>query len=97
MLNFLHFEGDNLVFCRTVYDEFPTDFLPIRYKCGICKKLCHDPRVLDCLHTFCKRCLIELEASVNTGKNQFWRRITESGNFGWKCKAVGFVPCMIEV
>ncbi|XP_055634959.1 tripartite motif-containing protein 45 isoform X2 [Toxorhynchites rutilus septentrionalis] len=67
----------------TVYDEFPTDFLPIRYKCGICKKLCHDPRVLDCLHTFCKRCLVELDANINIGSNQFWRRITESGDFGW--------------
>ncbi|XP_058452617.1 E3 ubiquitin-protein ligase TRIM45 [Malaya genurostris] len=64
----------------TVYDQFPTDFLPPRYVCGICKRICNDPRVLDCLHSFCKRCLIELEASSHAGSNQFWRRINESGS-----------------
>ncbi|XP_019547887.2 E3 ubiquitin-protein ligase TRIM45 [Aedes albopictus] len=71
----------------TVYDQFPMDFLPSKYKCGACKKLCHEPRVLDCLHTFCKRCLIELEANSNSGSNLFWRRINECANFDWDSKA----------
>ncbi|EDS26899.1 conserved hypothetical protein [Culex quinquefasciatus] len=66
----------------TVYDQFPTDFLPSKYICGICGRLCQEPRVLDCLHSFCKRCLIELEANAHSGSNLFWRRINESGNDG---------------
>ncbi|XP_062548302.1 E3 ubiquitin-protein ligase TRIM45 [Armigeres subalbatus] len=71
----------------TVYDQFPMDFLPSKYKCGACKKLCHDPCVLDCLHTFCKRCLIELQANSHSGSNLFWRRINECANFDWDSKA----------
>ncbi|KAL1400069.1 hypothetical protein pipiens_002117 [Culex pipiens pipiens] len=66
----------------TVYDQFPTDFLPSKYICGICGRLCQEPRVLDCLHSFCKRCLIEQEANAHSGSNLFWRRINESGNDG---------------
>ncbi|XP_055598722.1 uncharacterized protein LOC129748223 [Uranotaenia lowii] len=69
----------------TMYDQFPTDFLPGKYKCAVCKKLCHDPRVLDCLHTFCKRCLIELDAASHSGSNLFWRRINQEcgGSYEW--------------
>ncbi|XP_053692347.1 tripartite motif-containing protein 45 [Sabethes cyaneus] len=77
----------------TVYDEFPTDFLPAKYLCGICRKLCNEPRVLDCLHSFCKRCLIELEASTHNGSNLFWRRMNESCNFELDSEATG-CSCM---
>ncbi|XP_055548370.1 tripartite motif-containing protein 45 [Wyeomyia smithii] len=74
----------------TVYDVFPTDFLPVKYLCGICKKLCNEPRVLDCLHSFCKRCLIELETSSQSGSNLFWRRITESCHLELDSEATAF-------
>lgn len=32
------------------------------YKCVICEKYFIEPRVLPCLHTFCTRCLQEIEA-----------------------------------
>lgn len=35
--------------------------LPAAYKCGICSNPFIDPRVLNCLHTFCLECLFDLE------------------------------------
>lgn len=32
------------------------------YKCTICEKYFVEPRVLPCLHTFCTRCLQDIEA-----------------------------------
>ncbi|XP_058823512.1 E3 ubiquitin-protein ligase TRIM45 [Topomyia yanbarensis] len=72
-----HMKFDEIL---TIFDQFPTDFLPSKYICGICKRLCNDPRVLDCLHNFCKRCLIELEASSHSGSSNFWRRINEQSS-----------------
>lgn len=31
------------------------------YKCGICQKYFIEPRVLPCLHTFCTRCLQDIQ------------------------------------
>lgn len=33
-----------------------------KYKCPVCQKFFIEPRVLPCLHTFCTRCLQEIEA-----------------------------------
>lgn len=32
-----------------------------KFKCGICLNVLNDPRVLDCLHTFCLRCLFKID------------------------------------
>lgn len=37
--------------------------LPDRFKCSICMNVLNDPRVLDCLHTFCLECLYSIENS----------------------------------
>lgn len=34
-----------------------------KYKCPLCQRVFVEPRVLPCLHTFCIRCLQELEAN----------------------------------
>lgn len=43
--------------------------LPDSYKCGICLNILSDPRVLNCLHTFCLECLFDLEEHAKNGKN----------------------------
>lgn len=35
--------------------------LPDRFKCSVCMNVLNDPRVLDCLHTFCLECLYSIE------------------------------------
>lgn len=40
-----------------------------KFKCGICHNTLNDPRVLDCLHTFCVQCLFDIEiVKPNTAK-----------------------------
>lgn len=34
-----------------------------KFKCPMCKKHFIEPRVLPCLHTFCTRCLHEIESN----------------------------------
>lgn len=43
--------------------------LPDKYKCGICMHSLSDPRVLDCLHTFCLECLYNIENTNNIREN----------------------------
>lgn len=50
-----------------------------KFKCPMCRRLFVEPKVLPCLHTFCLRCLQELEANdysnwcddESDGKNWF--------------------------
>ncbi|EDO63417.1 AGAP009708-PA, partial [Anopheles gambiae str. PEST] len=72
----------------TIYDHFPTDFLPDRFLCGLCQKLLREPRVLDCLHTFCRACLERVAATVTHGQDsaQFWQRVNENASFDWDRK-----------
>uniref|UniRef100_A0A182XQ26 RING-type domain-containing protein n=1 Tax=Anopheles quadriannulatus TaxID=34691 RepID=A0A182XQ26_ANOQN len=51
----------------TIYDHFPANFLPNRFLCELCQKLLREPRVLDCLHTFCRACLERVAATVTHG------------------------------
>ncbi|XP_050072359.1 tripartite motif-containing protein 45 [Anopheles maculipalpis] len=72
----------------TIYDHFPTEFLPEKFRCGLCQKLMREPRVLDCLHTFCRPCLeraAAAAASVTHGQDSalFWQRVNESASFDW--------------
>lgn len=38
-----------------------TTFLDAKLKCGLCKNAFIDPRVLDCLHTFCFQCILDMD------------------------------------
>ncbi|XP_049301312.1 tripartite motif-containing protein 45 [Anopheles funestus] len=69
----------------TIYDHFPTEFLPDKFRCGLCEKLLREPRVLDCLHTFCRPCLERAAASVTHGQDSalFWQRVNENASFDW--------------
>lgn len=40
--------------------------LPDKYKCGICLHALSDPRVLNCLHTFCLECLYSIDNNNNS-------------------------------
>lgn len=45
------------------------NYLPDKYKCGLCVHALSDPRVLDCLHTFCLECLYNIENTNNNRGN----------------------------
>lgn len=46
-----------------------------------------DPRVLDCFHSFCFQCLLELDGSIHTTQAaDFWRKISENSDSEWNCK-----------
>lgn len=53
---------------------------PLAFYCKICNKILDDPRVLDCLHSFCCQCLAQLDASSDLQNNQFWRKISDSSS-----------------
>lgn len=53
---------------------------PMAFYCKICNKILNDPRTLDCLHSFCCMCLVQLDASNNLQNNQFWRKISDSSS-----------------
>ena len=53
---------------------------PLAFYCKICNKVLDDPRVLDCLHSFCCQCLAQLDASSVLHNNQFWRKISDSSS-----------------
>lgn len=58
-------------------------FLESKYKCHVCKNVISDPRVLECLHSFCCNCLIELEAIEYGTVNQFWSKPTDESEHDW--------------
>ncbi|KAF5303196.1 hypothetical protein FQA39_LY10109 [Lamprigera yunnana] len=41
-----------------------------KFKCPLCKNFFDEPRVLPCLHTFCTKCLQELQRNGNDLKNK---------------------------
>lgn len=41
-----------------------------KFKCGICLHALSDPRVLDCLHTFCLECLYGIENNNNNNQTK---------------------------
>lgn len=53
---------------KSVYD---VPFDENRFRCPLCQRYYVEPRVLPCLHTFCIRCLREMEARncVSLDKN----------------------------
>jgi hypothetical protein len=53
---------------------------PLAFYCKICNKVLDDPRVLDCLHSFCCQCLQQLDASSDLQNNQIWRKISDASS-----------------
>jgi len=58
---------------------------PLAFYCKICSEILNDPRVLDCLHSFCLQCLNRHSATNPLQDNQFWRKI--SANSDTSCKS----------
>lgn len=56
-----------------------TSFKPFKYpeelQCKICLNLLKDPRILDCLHSFCLQCLIDMDSFNSHGSNH-WRNLS---------------------
>lgn len=50
---------------------------PLSFYCQICNNILRDPRILDCLHSFCVKCLVKIDTSNNLENNQFWRKISD--------------------
>lgn len=69
---------------------------PLAFYCKICNKILDDPRVLDCLHSFCFQCLLQLDASSDLQNNQFWRKISDDSSCKYEWFGKGFV-WIIEV
>lgn len=42
----------------------PKSNLDDQYKCSICKNVFSEPRILDCLHSFCVKCLVNLDTAT---------------------------------
>lgn len=59
--------------------ESSTPFKPFKYpeelQCKICLNLLKDPRILDCLHSFCLQCLIDMDSFNGHGPNH-WRNVS---------------------
>lgn len=49
----------------------------------MCKNAISDPRVLDCLHSFCCNCLIQLDTIKYGTVNQFWSKPTDESENDW--------------
>lgn len=43
-----------------------SDSVNDQFRCKFCNEILRDPRVLDCLHTFCMECLFEFETSAKS-------------------------------
>lgn len=56
---------------------------PFSFYCQICNNILQDPRILDCLHSFCVKCLVKIDASNNLENNQFWRKISDASSKFW--------------
>lgn len=56
-----------------------------KFKCGICLHALSDPRVLDCLHTFCLECLYGIENNNNSNNNN------NSGNIQVKTNKINLM------
>ncbi len=49
-------------------DKISLDQLEKEVTCGICQEYYTDPKILPCLHYYCKQCVLRLVPRTNTGK-----------------------------
>ena len=45
---------------------------PNTFYCKMCSNILNDPRVLNCLHSFCFKCLANFDASMSFQSNPYW-------------------------
>jgi hypothetical protein len=62
------------------------------FYCKICNNILNDPRILNCLHSFCCSCLAQLDASNNLQSNEFWRKMSDSSS----CMYNRIYPCLLR-
>lgn len=75
--------SDDIIQASTTSSSEVNFKYPLMFYCKLCSSILKDPRVLNCLHTFCCQCLAQLDATNDLQNNQFWRKIsdTSSGMF----------------
>lgn len=47
---------------------------PNTFYCKMCSNILNDPRVLNCLHSFCFKCLANFDASLSFQSNPYWTK-----------------------
>lgn len=70
---------------------------PLAFYCTICNNVLNDPRLLDCLHSFCVQCLARLDASNDLQNNQFWRKISEHSDSSCEFLHENFRSLMMSI
>lgn len=72
---------DDIIQVQTTSSSTDVNFkYPLVFYCKICNNILNDPRILNCLHTFCCLCLAQLDATNDLQNNQFWRKISDSSS-----------------
>lgn len=66
-INELRTDGHSLPYIPSNGVAFgESDSVSGQFRCKFCNEVLRDPRVLDCLHTFCMECLFEFETSAKS-------------------------------
>ena len=61
---------------------------PNTFYCKMCSNILNDPRVLNCLHSFCLKCLVNFDASLCFQSNPYWTKSGDNGNVDWNGKSI---------
>lgn len=61
---------------------------PHTFYCKMCSNILNDPRVLNCLHSFCFKCLANFDASLSFQSNPYWTKAGDITNADWNGKFV---------
>lgn len=61
-------------------------FLEDKYKCYVCKNPYTDPRVLDCLHTFCFQCVYDIDENKIGIVSDLAQKNSDNSEYDFSCK-----------
>lgn len=56
---------------------------PNTFYCKMCSNILNDPRVLNCLHSFCFKCLANFDASMSFQSNPYWTKAGDITDADW--------------
>lgn len=78
--------------CKNTFTDIQVPNYLEKFKCSFCKHFFNDPRVLECLHTFCLQCITIMESN-NGIQNRFMANKNKSsdiagGELEFNCKRV---------
>ena len=61
---------------------------PNTFYCKMCSNILNDPRVLNCLHSFCFKCLANFDASLSFQSNPYWTKAGDINDADWNSKYI---------